>query len=169
MKHQWTSEERRVLSQLGELSDSHLAKVVKAVFGWECSPSQVRSFLSNQGVSRSTRKPKTAKAAGKRFEREVADYLAERLEDDRIDRMPLYGSRDRGDIAGVRLHGQRYVIECKNTQGVDLNGWISQAETEAGNDDAAFCCVIHKRRNHGVSGAYVTMTLDQLLKQVWQA
>ena len=56
----------------------------------------------------------SAKAAGTRFERLVADYLAQHV-DDRIDRRVKTGAKDRGDIAGVRHMGGRVVLECKDT------------------------------------------------------
>lgn len=101
----------------------------------------------------------SAKAAGSRFEREVADYLAARV-DDRIDRRVKTGARDRGDIAGVRAHGERIVIECKNTTRINLAGWASEARTEAENDGAAIGVVVHKRHGNGKPGEqWVTMTL----------
>jgi hypothetical protein len=58
---------------------------------------------------------KSAKSAGSRFERTVADALADALDDDRIERRARNGSKDRGDIGGIRLHGQRVVLECKDS------------------------------------------------------
>ena len=60
-----------------------------------------------------TRNRSSAKAAGSRFERSIADGLAQALNDDRIDRRVKTGAKDRGDIGGVRIHGQRLVIEAK--------------------------------------------------------
>src|ERR1700754_611542 len=97
-----------------------------------------------------TRNRKSARAAGTRFERSVADSLAEALADDRIDRRPKTGTKDRGDIGGLRIHGQRLVVECKDTARVALPQWTDEAHTEAGNDDALLGLVIHKR--HGVGG-----------------
>ena len=59
----------------------------------------------------------SAKAAGTRHERAIADYLATHV-DDRVDRRVKYGSRDRGDIAGLRIRGQRIVVECKDTASI---------------------------------------------------
>ena len=70
------------------------------------------------------RSRRSAKAAGARFERVVADYLAEVLDDDRIDRAPKAGAKDKGDIAGVRLNGHRVVIECKDVSRTDLPKWV---------------------------------------------
>ncbi|MGB3893242.1 MAG: hypothetical protein WA942_03190 [Mycolicibacter sinensis] len=107
-----------------------------------------------------TRTRASAKAAGARFERLIADALAEHLDDDRIDRRVKTGARDRGDIGGVRAHGQRVVIECKDCARSDLPAWTREARTQAGNDDALVGVVVHKR--HGVSDPlrqWVSMTL----------
>lgn len=52
-------------------------------------------------TKRSRRNHRSAKKAGTRFERSVADYLAATL-DDRIDRRVKAGNKDCGDIGGVR-------------------------------------------------------------------
>ena len=102
----------------------------------------------------------SAKAAGTRHETSIVTYLAEHLDDDRIERRSKNGARDRGDVAGVRHRGQRVVIEAKNTARTDLAGWIREAHREAGNDDAAIGVVVSKR--HGVGDPaqqWVHMTL----------
>ena len=105
----------------------------------------------------------SAKAAGSRFEREVADHLAAVL-DDRIDRRVKTGAKDRGDIGGVRVHGQRVVIEAKNTARINLAGWIAEAHAEAVNDDALVGVVVHKRHGNGSPGdQWVTCTVDDLV------
>ena len=109
-----------------------------------------------------TRSRASAKAAGSTFERQVADYLAEHL-DDRIDRRVKTGAKDKGDIGGIRLRGHRVVIECKNTVRTDLAGWIAEAQVQADNDGAPLGVVVHKRR--GVAKPerqWVTMTLADL-------
>lgn len=110
------------------------------------------------------RNRQSAKSAGARFERSIADAPAAALDDDRIDRRPRYGGRDRGDIAGIRLHGQRVVIEAKDCARQDLPGWTAEARIEAGNDDALVGVVVHKR--HGVADPmrqWVSMTLADFL------
>ncbi|TKG57956.1 hypothetical protein FCN18_38560 [Prauserella endophytica] len=109
----------------------------------------------------------SAKAAGARFEREVADYLAEHV-DDRIDRRVKTGAKDRGDIAGIRLspalRSGRVVVECKNTSRVALGAQHAEAETERGNDDAVAALLVHKR--HGVADPgrqWVTCTVADLV------
>ena len=110
-----------------------------------------------------TRTRASAKAAGTRQERVVADYLA-REYDDRIDRRVKTGAKDCGDIAGLRTRdGRRIVLEVKNTTRIDLAGWATELDAEIENDGALTGAVVHKR--HGVADPakqWVTMTLEQL-------
>lgn len=112
-----------------------------------------------------TRNRRSAKAAGARFERVVADYLAEELDDDRIDRAPKAGAKDKGDIANVRMGDHKIVIECKDVARTDLPKWTREAQVEAENASALLGVVAHKRR--GVASPaqqWVTMTLGDLAK-----
>ncbi|KZE19181.1 hypothetical protein M3G00_07985 [Brevibacterium casei] len=105
----------------------------------------------------------SAKAAGSRFERQIADHLATHI-DDRIDRRVKTGAKDRGDIAGLRHMGERIVIECKNTTRINLAGWINEAHVQAGNDDALVGLIAHKRHGKGNPGdQWITMTVDDLI------
>jgi len=111
-----------------------------------------------------TRSRRSAKAAGSRFERTIADYLATILEDDRIDRRVRNGSKDRGDVGGLRIHGQRLVVECKDTTRTCLAEWTAEAHCEAGNDDALTGVVVHKRKGVGDPGRqWVSMELRDLV------
>lgn len=104
----------------------------------------------------------SARAAGARFERTIADWLATHL-DDRIDRRVKTGAKDRGDIGGVRHRGRRVVLELKDTARLDLAGWIREAHLEAGNDDAAIGVVVHKRRGTAdPAQQWVAMTVADL-------
>lgn len=108
---------------------------------------------------------KSAKAAGARFERLVADYLAEELADDRIDRAPKAGAKDKGDIANVRMGEHKIVIECKDVARMDLPKWAREAQVEAKNAGALTGIIVHKRR--GVAKPdqqWATMTLGDLTK-----
>ncbi len=106
----------------------------------------------------------SAKAAGAAAERAVADYLAQALDDDRIDRRVKRGNFDCGDIGGVRVRGERLVVEVKNCARTDLAGWIAEAQIEAGNDDALAGVVIAKRKGTtDVSRWYVHMTVAELV------
>jgi hypothetical protein len=105
----------------------------------------------------------SAKAAGARFERLIADCLAAHV-DDRIDRRVKTGAKDRGDIAGWRHAGLRIVAELKDVAKLNLGGWVNEADIERGNDDAHVGLVIHKRRGHGDPlDQYVTTTLRDLI------
>ena len=106
----------------------------------------------------------SAKAAGSRTERAVADWLAQALDSDYIDRKARTGSRDTGDVGGVRVHGQRLVIEVKDVTRLDLAGWVRESHVEAGNDDALCGVVVSKRRGTTDAGSYwVHMELRDLV------
>ena len=110
-----------------------------------------------------SRNRKSAKAAGTRFERDIADYLAGHV-DDRIDRRVRNGNKDRGDIAGLRHMGERVVVEVKNTTRWTPAAWLAEAEIERGNDDALVGMVVAKRRGVTHPGSqYVLMSLDDLI------
>lgn len=104
----------------------------------------------------------SAKAAGSDFERKVADYLAQFV-DDRVDRRVKTGAKDKGDIAGLRTLGpvpKRVVVEVKNVTRLSLGTWLTEAEVERQNDDALLSVVVHKRHGIGAMGdQYVTCTL----------
>lgn len=106
----------------------------------------------------------SAKAAGSRFERLIADYLNTHV-DDRIDRRVKTGAKDRGDIAGWRFAGRRIVAELKDYGGrFEIGTWLREAETERGNDDAHVAVVIAKRRGTTDPGdQVVAMTLRDLV------
>lgn len=111
-----------------------------------------------------TRSRQSAKDAGSRTERAIADYLAKAINDERIDRRVRNGSKDRGDIGGLRIHGQRLVAEVKDCARLDLPGWTGEAHLEAGNDDALAGVVIAKRRGTTDPGRFwVHMTVDDFL------
>ena len=99
---------------------------------------------------------KSAKAAGARFERTIADYLAQHG-DDRIDRRVKTGAKDRGDIAGLRHMGGRIVIECKDVTRWSPGTWLAEADIERGNDDALAGLVVAKRRGCGDPGQQIVM------------
>lgn len=111
-----------------------------------------------------TRTNASAKAAGARFERSIADYLRDHV-DDRIDRRVKTGAKDKGDIAGLRHMGGRIVAECKDYGGRYLLGaWLREAEVERGNDDAIAGVVVIKRRGTTEPGdQVVAMTLRDLV------
>ncbi len=111
-----------------------------------------------------TRSRRSAKTIGAQTERHVTEYLAKALNDDRINRRVRNGAKDRGDVNGVRVHGQRLVIEIKDCARTDLPAWTAEAEIEADNDDALCGIVVAKRRGTTDVGRYwVHMTVNQLV------
>ena len=109
---------------------------------------------------------KSAKQAGAKFEKLVADFLAENL-DDRIERRVLGGAKDRGDIANVRdSHNRRIVIEAKDYGGkLNLPQWTKEAHQEAVNDNAHVGIVIAKRRGTTDPGKqWAIMEVEDLVK-----
>ena len=114
-----------------------------------------------------TRSRATAKKAGSSFERLVADYLRD-VVDDRIDRRAKTGAKDRGDIGGLRHMTQRVVIEAKDYGGqIKASEWVREAEVERGNDDAGVGIVVAKRRGtSNPADQFVLMTLGELVSLV---
>lgn len=89
----------------------------------------------------------SAKQAGAKFERLVADGLSVALEDTRIDRRVKSGAKDKGDIANVRHGDHKIVIEVKDRGGQFFAAeWVAEAEAERINDEALVGIVIAKRR-----------------------
>lgn len=129
-------------------------------------PEQVQTDTTSLPKPRRSRA--SAKKAGSSFERSQADWLADRLDDDRIDRRAKRGVKDRGDIAGVRtIRGGRVVIECKNTTRLDLPGWLRETEIERGNDDAHIGVVMHKKRGTtDPAEQYVTMSAETFARLI---
>jgi hypothetical protein len=117
--------------------------------------------MSDSAVKRKPRRNhRSAKAAGSRMERGTADYLAATV-DDRIDRMVKRGAKDVGDIGGLRFHGQKVAVECKDTATMKLPEWLREAEVERVNLGALAGLVVHKRVGVTAMGEqYVTMRLE---------
>lgn len=110
-----------------------------------------------------TRSRASARAAGTRFERVIADHLAA-VVDDRIDRRVKTGAADKGDIAGIRFHGHRLAIECKDYGGrLEPGTWMREAQQEAINDGALAGVVVAKRRGTtDPAEQWVLMTVAEL-------
>ncbi len=106
----------------------------------------------------------SAKSAGRKFERDIADYLADKI-DDRIDRRRQTGAADKGDIGGLRHLGNRIAIECKNYGGqIKAAQWTNEAHIEMGNDDAVAGVVVAKRVGTQDPGSqWVLMTINDLI------
>jgi len=105
----------------------------------------------------------TAKKAGSTFERIIANHFAAKV-DDRIDRAVKRGTFDVGDIAGLRFHGHKIAVECKDTVKVELSKWAAEAEAERRNLGALSGVIIHKRYGRTAPGQqWVTMTVDDFI------
>lgn len=107
---------------------------------------------------------KSARTAGARFERLIANYLDDRLEGCHIDRQVRTGAADSGDLYGVACHGRQIAVECKNVTKMGLPQWVREAHTEAMNVGALTGIVIHKRHGNAKAGdQWVTMTVTDLV------
>lgn len=106
--------------------------------------------MSNLTVPTKPRRNRaSARDAGARFEREQAEWLAQRLNDDRIERRARNGANDRGDIGGIRtINGARVVVEAKSYSAdrIQITKWLREAATEAANDGAQIGVVMVKVR-----------------------
>lgn len=128
-----------------------------------CHTTQDSQVLRRVTLCYMGRSRKTAKNAGTAFERSVADYLAEKI-DDRIDRAPKTGAKDKGDIAGVRYKGHKVTIECKDYGGrLNPPQWVAEAHTENINNNGLVGVVVAKRRGTTKpEDQWVIMTLSEL-------
>ena len=118
------------------------------------------------------RSRKTAKDNGTRMETAVESYLQWALDDPRIQRLRLHGSKDVGDIGNVYWHGQPVCIEVKWTQTMDAPQHMREAVTEAGNMDSPYPWVIQKKAGVGLTSMHklgqqhaytVTEVMDAML------
>lgn len=97
----------------------------------------------------------SAKQAGAKFERLIADYLAKRW-DDRIDRKVRTGSKDTGDIANFRTtDDKRITVECKNERGTRLTPWWNEVTTEQANAGDELRYRVMTRGNNQLAVYYV--------------
>lgn len=92
-----------------------------------------------------------SKQKGTRFESAVADYLRWALDDERIQRSPLHGAKDVGDIANVFMYGWRVVVECKATRAPHYRKHWAECLVEMGNADTSLGVVVWKRPGIGMT------------------
>jgi len=100
----------------------------------------------------------SAKAAGSKHARSIADYLQEHVSRF-IDKMPLYGAKDRGDVANVETFNDLPVaVEAKDYGGrLEAGTWLREAETERINLGAVAGVVIAKRRGVTAPGKQIVL------------
>lgn len=110
--------------------------------------------------------PKTKpKALGTAWETDVVRYTRAQLDDDRIERCALHGSKDMGDIHGLYAHGYEGIIECKRVRDMGakaLAKFQRQTIDERENADADFALLVVKNFNHSVGEAFCWVTLRDL-------
>lgn len=112
--------------------------------------------------------PKTKpKALGTAWETDVRNYVAKELDDERIERRALHGSKDMGDIHGLFAHGYEGIIECKRDRDMGakaLAEYQRQTLDERENADADFALLVCKNFNHSVGEALCWVTLRDLAR-----
>jgi hypothetical protein len=91
--------------------------------------------------------------AGPKYESRVVNYFCEQGLP--CERRVQGGSRDRGDLAGIR----GWTLELKNTGKIELGPTMNEAKKEADNAETDHWAAIHNRRNHGLERSYVTIEL----------
>lgn len=79
---------------------------------------------------------RSAKSAGTQFETAVCRYFTDILGIE-VKRMPKQGSKDRGDVADLCVHGRPLTVECKNpgkNSKFPLPTWWGETEVECENN-----------------------------------
>jgi hypothetical protein len=112
-----------------------------------------------------SRSRQSAKAAGAKHARSISDYLKDHVSRF-IDKMPLYGAKDRGDVLNVETFNElRVAVECKDYGGtIHAGTWLGEAEAERVNLGAVAGVVVAKRRGVTDPGQQIVlMTVDDLV------
>lgn len=91
-----------------------------------------------------------SKSKGTSLETWTVRYLAWALQDTRIDRMPLHGNADQGDLIGVRFHGMPVCVECKDTKQPLYRAHWRELKLEMANMDTPYGVLVQHRRGVGV-------------------
>lgn len=118
------------------------------------------------------RNRRTAKRAGASFEQATVDYLKSALKQPSIERIPMGGTKDRGDVGNVRTRaGSLLAIECKNETTLRVPEYLREAKTEAEHYGAICGVAVIKRRGIGITPErmgeqLVCMTLEDLVKLI---
>lgn len=106
-----------------------------------------------------------SKRKGTSFEVLIRDYLIEEMDDDRIMRLAQAGAKDGGDIANLRVCGEKIAVECKDVKILSLPGGVDEAIKEAGNIGATIGVLIHKRRGKGqAKDQIVSMSAEHFIR-----
>lgn len=109
-----------------------------------------------------SRGSKAAREKGKRGERAVAQYLRANGLPNAKRSLRLGDNVDEGDQAGIP---DCVAIQVKDHVGMNLAGWLEEADTQAANKHADLPVVWHKRMRKACPGDwYVTMSGETLTK-----
>lgn len=108
-----------------------------------------------------------AKERGTAVEVKVRDYMREALAQPGIDRQPLRGRRDAGDLAGLVARGFEAVVEVKAHRTVTRKGvaeWRRQTLAERESAGAGVGILVVWRYNHPAADAVAHVTLRDLAR-----
>lgn len=118
-------------------------------------------------MSDMTKRNKANKRKGSAYEIDLVDFVRVEMELD-AERLPRTGRNDQGDLV-IRLTPDLHlIIEAKNTQKIDLAGFLAEATVEAGNYGNArnldtYGAVAVKRRNHSTASSYLVMEFHEFI------
>lgn len=97
-----------------------------------------------------------SKVKGSKYERDVvAWFRAQGFDCERT-----YGAGRPDDVGDVEIEGVPVAVECKNTQRLDLAGFVDEARTEARNAGVDIGVAIVKRRGRPAGESYLVCQLD---------
>ena len=99
-----------------------------------------------------------SKRKGTAFETGCVEFLHSEGFND-AERRPQYGSNDKGDVKF-----SNYILECKNTQKMDMATGMNELEKEIVNANVSFGFLVFKRQRRSVRDAYVVMSFTQLTR-----
>lgn len=118
-----------------------------------------------------TRRNKRNKRIGADYEIDLTEWL--RAKGYKAERLVKRGTKDEGDIS-IDLGDFTLVIEAKNEKAIDLAGYVSESQVEAGHyaaargmdESAVFPVVAIKRRMKGIDKSYAVVELETLLRLI---
>lgn len=102
-----------------------------------------------------------SKRRGTAVEVKVRDYMRFALGQPGIDRQPLRGTRDQGDLAGLVVHGFSAIVEVKADRDMrpsDLAEYRRQTLAERENAGADMGVLVTWRYQHGAAEAVAHVT-----------
>ena len=101
------------------------------------------------------------KRRGTAFETAVVTFLRGHGFPD-AERRVCNGTKDRGDVAGVK----GWTLECKAERALDVAGALTEAKAEAVHAGTDRYAAVIKRRSHAIADAYVVIPLKTFAELV---